>query len=187
MNARIWPAMSLPVTVSMPSSPGEEFTSMISGPLSLRRRSTPATLRPTIFAARTAMRRSSGVMRMISAVPPRCRLERNSPSLAVRFMAATTLSPITKQRMSEPPASLMNSCTRKCARSPRKAAESVSDAVRGLRAHFLVQEFIKEVRPQSAEGIDDGFRRLARLGQHHAHALGALEQLDHHRRAADEL
>ena len=64
--------------------------------------STPATFSPMMRAARTAVERSSGVMRIRLAVPPRCRLERNSPGLAWRFMAATTLSPITKQRMSAP-------------------------------------------------------------------------------------
>ena len=32
MNSMIWPAMSLPVALSMPSRPGEELTSMMTGP-----------------------------------------------------------------------------------------------------------------------------------------------------------
>ena len=32
MKAMIWPAMSLPVAFSMPSRPGEELTSMMTGP-----------------------------------------------------------------------------------------------------------------------------------------------------------
>ena len=79
-------------------------------------------------AARTAVERSSGVMRINDAVPPRCRLERNSPGLAWRFMVATTLSPMTKQRMSAPPASLMYSCTRMLTLSPMKACTTLSAA-----------------------------------------------------------
>ena len=47
---------------------------------------------------------------------------------AFRGMAATTLSPTTKQRMSEPAASRMNSCTRKSASRPRKAVIRLSAA-----------------------------------------------------------
>jgi hypothetical protein len=35
---------------------------------------------------------------------------------------------------------------------------------------------------EAPERLDHALRRLARLGQHHADALGALEQLDHQRR-----
>ena len=92
---------------------------MTTGPWFERNRSTPATLRPRVRAARTAVERSSGVMRIVVAVPPRWMFERNSPSLPWRIIDATTLSPRTRQRMSAPPASLMNSCTRKWARRPR--------------------------------------------------------------------
>ncbi len=102
---------------------------MTTGPWLERSRSTPATFSPMVWAARTAVERSSGVMRTTLAVPPRCRLERNSPSLPWRFMAATTLSPITKQRMSAPPASLMNSCTRMLACRPMKASITLSAAL----------------------------------------------------------
>ncbi len=44
-------------------------------------------------------------------------------------MEATTLSPMTKQRMSAPAASLMNSCTRKLASSSRKASMTLSAAL----------------------------------------------------------
>ena len=74
-----------------------------------------------ILAARTAVERSSGVKRINEAEPPRCKLERNSPGLAWRFIEATTLSPITKQRISLPPASLINSCTMMLALRPIKA------------------------------------------------------------------
>ncbi len=65
-----------------------------------------------ILAALTAVERSSGVMRTLSARPPRWRLDRNSPSGPLRIMAATTLFPMTRQRISVPLDSLMNSCTR---------------------------------------------------------------------------
>ena len=51
----ISPATSTPVAVSMPSSPGEEFTSMTTGPRSARSRSTPATANPMTLAARMAV------------------------------------------------------------------------------------------------------------------------------------
>ncbi len=81
-------------------------------------------------AARTAVARSSGVMRIRLAVPPRCRLERNSPGSAWRFMAAITLPPTTKQRMSAPPASLMYSCTITETFRPMKASITDSAALR---------------------------------------------------------
>src|SRR3569623_662483 len=105
MNSMMSVVTSLPLAVSIPSRPGEEFTSITSGPRCERRMSTPATLRPMARAARTAVDRSAGVSLTALAVPPRCRLERNSPSLAWRFIAATTLLPTTKQRISAPPAS----------------------------------------------------------------------------------
>jgi hypothetical protein len=43
--------------ISIPCRPGEELTSMISGPASLSSRSTPATRSPMIWAARTAVSR----------------------------------------------------------------------------------------------------------------------------------
>ena len=72
---------------------------------------------------------------IFSAVPPRCRLERNSPGALWRRMAATTRLPTTKARMSAPPASLMNSCTRMLASSWRKAAMTDSAALLGLGQH----------------------------------------------------
>src|SRR5690606_14763957 len=130
--SRYWmiiPATSLVVVVSMPARPGEEFTSMTSGPWLERRISTPATFRPMTLAARTAVMRSSGVILIRLARPPRCRLERNSPALAWRFIAAITLSPTTKQRMSAPPASLMYSCTMMSCLRPRKASITDSAAL----------------------------------------------------------
>src|SRR5690606_12707238 len=47
----IMPATFLPVAFSMPSSPGDELTSITSGPRLDRSRSTPATLRPMGLAA----------------------------------------------------------------------------------------------------------------------------------------
>lgn len=47
-NLTISPAMFFLLAVSMPSSPGEEFTSMTSGPRLERSRSTPATFKPMI-------------------------------------------------------------------------------------------------------------------------------------------
>ena len=84
--------------------------------------STPQTLRPMARAARTAVERSSGVIRTGSAEPPRWRLERKSSLRPRRMMEATTLPPMTKQRMSEPAASLMYSCTRMFCFRPAKAS-----------------------------------------------------------------
>src|SRR6056297_3838224 len=74
MKPMIMPATSLPVAVSMPSRPGEELTSITRGPWLERSRSTPATFRPMMRAALTAVERSSGVILIRLAVPPRCRL-----------------------------------------------------------------------------------------------------------------
>src|SRR5690242_13638052 len=104
-----------PVTVSMPSRPGEALTSSTNGPRLERSRSTPAMPRPSTLAARSAMPRSAADSRTALPVPPRCRLARKSPSTAERCMAATTRSPTTKQRTSRPFASRTNSCTRKLA------------------------------------------------------------------------
>ena len=123
------PAMSLPVVDSMPSRPGEEFTSITSGPWLERRMSTPATFRPITRAARMAVERSSGVILIRLALPPRCRLERNSPGLAWRFMEAITRSPTTKQRMSAPPASWMYSCTMMSCLRPMNASITDSAAL----------------------------------------------------------
>ena len=57
----IAPATSLPLASSMPSSPGEELTSMTTGPWFERSMSTPQTRSPIAFAERTAVLRSSGV------------------------------------------------------------------------------------------------------------------------------
>ncbi|MNC82625.1 hypothetical protein D3C75_1362070 [compost metagenome] len=70
------------MVTSIPSSPGDEFTSITNGPWLERRMSTPATLKPITLAARIAVMRSSGVILIRLATPPRCRLERNSPGLA---------------------------------------------------------------------------------------------------------
>ncbi len=43
------------------------------------------------------------------------------------------------------------------------------------------------MRVQAAKGVDHAFRRLAGFRQHHADALRAFHQLDHQRRAADQL
>ncbi|MNB84157.1 hypothetical protein D3C75_310070 [compost metagenome] len=91
--------------------------------------STPATASPMTLAARKAVMRSSGVILIRLALPPRCRLERNSPGLAWRFIAAITLSPTTKQRMSAPPASLMYSWTMMFCLRPMNASITDSAAV----------------------------------------------------------
>ena len=54
-------AMSLLEMRSMPSRPGEELTSRMSGPRFERMMSTPATSRPMALAAALAVLRSSGV------------------------------------------------------------------------------------------------------------------------------
>src|SRR5262249_39752530 len=108
MCSMIAAATSMPVVFSIPSRPGEELTSMIIGPWADSIISTPATLRPrTRAAARAVLRYSCGRM-ILLAEPPRCRFERNSPATAWRFMAATTLRPTTRARMSAPLASRMN-------------------------------------------------------------------------------
>ena len=71
MKSMIWPAMSLPLAASIPSSPGEEFTSMITGPWLDRSMSTPHTFNPMRLAAATAVERSVGVILISSALPPR--------------------------------------------------------------------------------------------------------------------
>src|SRR5262245_3823857 len=88
------PATSQPLASSMPSIPGDELTSTTTGPRLERKRSTPATLRPSTSAARSAVRRSSSDNTTGSALPPRCRLARNSPILLDRIMPATALPPI---------------------------------------------------------------------------------------------
>lgn len=60
---------------------------------------------------------------------PWCRLALNSPLGAFRSMAATTLSPITKQRRSLPSLSLMNSWTRMLAFRLVKALITLSAAL----------------------------------------------------------
>lgn len=62
--------MFFPVAVSIPSSPGDEFTSNNKGPLLERIMSTPATVRLNILAALTARRRSSADIFTFLALPP---------------------------------------------------------------------------------------------------------------------
>ena len=50
------PATSAPLACSMPSMPGEELTSITTGPRLERSMSTPATLRPSTSAERIAVR-----------------------------------------------------------------------------------------------------------------------------------
>lgn len=75
---------------------------MTSGPSSPSSMSTPATCRPMIRAARTAVSAYSSERWTSSTVPPRCTLERNSSPCARRRMAATTRSPTTRARTSLP-------------------------------------------------------------------------------------
>ena len=72
--------MSIPVAFSIPSRPGDEFTSITIGPFAERNKSTPQKFKPMILAALTAVSRSSLVNLTTTAEPPRCKLERNSPS-----------------------------------------------------------------------------------------------------------
>ena len=124
--------------------------------------STPATLRPSTSAERTAVLRSSSVMATGSALPPRCRLARNSPILHDRFMLATTLPPTTSTRMSVPPASLMYSCTRMLVLAALKA--SMIDLGRGGR---LRQDHAAPLR--ALQQLDDAGRAADLLD----HVLGA--------------
>ncbi len=75
----IFPAISSCVVFSIPSNPGEEFTSKTNGPLSDCNMSTPAIPKPTAFAARIAVYFSSTVNSMILELPPRCKLDLNYP------------------------------------------------------------------------------------------------------------
>ena len=63
-------AMSFPVAFSMPSKPGEEFTSNNKGPLLERIISTPATAKLSTLLALMASFFSSGVIFTIEAFPP---------------------------------------------------------------------------------------------------------------------
>jgi len=67
----IMEATFFPDAFSIPSSPGEEFTSIIRGPLEDLSISTPATFNPRVFAAATAVFLSAGVIFTEQAVPPR--------------------------------------------------------------------------------------------------------------------
>ncbi len=52
----------------------------------------------------------------------------------------------------------------------------------------LFYKFLHQnVRVKAAKGVNNAFRRLARLRQHHADALRALYQLHHQRRAAHHI
>lgn len=102
-------AISILLQASMPSRPGEELISRTLGPSWERIMSTPATRKPILLAALSAIWRSSAVILMGLAFPPQCKLDLNSPSSAWRCMVATTLLPTTKHRISFPLASLMNS------------------------------------------------------------------------------
>ena len=147
-----------PVAPSMPSSPGEELTSSTSGPRLLRSRSTPATARPITAAARSAVSVSAGVRRTISALPPRCRLERNSPASAWRFIAATTFPPTTKQRMSAPRASATNSWTRKLAYRPRNASITLREA-EGFSASTTPVPWVPSTSLITCGGLPSRFMR----------------------------
>lgn len=103
------PAIFLPVAPSMPSRPGEELTSSNLGPSFDLIMSTPATFRPMTLAALTAISRSSGEIFTSWTVAPRCTFALNSPSAARLSIAATTLSPTTKNLKSRPELSLINS------------------------------------------------------------------------------
>ena len=112
----------------MPSRPGDELTSITTGPLFARSISTPHMFKPMVLAASTAVFRSAGDKRTTLAEPPLCKFDLNSPGAAWRFIAATTLPPTTRQRMSAPPASFMYSCTSILALSPIKASIMASAA-----------------------------------------------------------
>ena len=109
-----------------------------------------------IFAARTAVQCTlPGVNRTKVAEPPRCKLERNSPAKACRFMAATTLSPTTKTA----------NVTAACSRTKEFLHHDV-----GFETH---------------KGLNNAFRGIVGFRQHHADPLRAFQQLDHQRRAAN--
>src|SRR5262249_41941850 len=116
------PATSTPVVFSIPSSPGDEFTSITIGPSADSIRSTPATRRPSARAAASAVLRYSAGSLNELALPPRCRFDRNSPATACRFLAATTRPPSTTARMSAPRDSLMNFWIRMFSSSPWNAS-----------------------------------------------------------------
>ena len=155
-TATIVVATSTPVDFSMPSRPGDELTSITTGPRFDRSMSTPHTLRPMALAARMAVARSSGVILISSARPPRCRLERKSP-LA--------------------PGSLHG-------RNDLAADDQSAD----VAAFGFLDELLHQDGDFGAvEGLDHRLRRFVGFAEHHADALRAFEQLDDHRRAADDL
>jgi hypothetical protein len=67
------PAIFFPVAASIPSNPGDEFTSIIIGPELDCNKSTPAIPSPKTLAAFNAAASSSSESSMIVAVPPLCR------------------------------------------------------------------------------------------------------------------
>jgi hypothetical protein len=80
----IAPATSMPLVVSMPSRPGEAFTSMTTGPSSERSMSTPATPSWSTSAARSAVCCSSGVRSIGLADPSADDEGSDVPSLGLR-------------------------------------------------------------------------------------------------------
>ena len=156
MNSMIVPATSLPVAVSMPSSPGEELTSMTTGPWFERSRSTPATFSPMTFAARTAVRAFLGGD-----------LDQLGGAAAVEVGAELALLALALHGGDDLVAD----------------HEAADVGAAGLLDELLHQD----VGVEPAEGLDDRLGGLRGLGQHHADALGALEQLDDQRSAAADL
>lgn len=76
--------MSILVAVSIPFSPGDEFTSITLSPLFEFNMSTPATFKPNCLASFVAIFFSSLVNLILDALPPRCRFDLNSPSVVNR-------------------------------------------------------------------------------------------------------
>jgi hypothetical protein len=61
------------------------------------------------------------------------------------------------------------------------------DETADVHAARLFDELLDhDVDLRTTEGLDHRLRRVVRLTKHHANALGAFEQLDHHRCAAGD-
>jgi hypothetical protein len=109
-----------------------------------------------VLAARTAVERSSGVMRISAGAAAAVQVGAELAGLGLALHGRDHLV----------------------------ADDEAADVgAAGLLDVLLHQD----VGLQPHEGLDHALGRLLRLGQHHADALGALQQLDDQRRAADHL
>ena len=124
----IRPATSTPVAVSTPSSPGEQLTSMTTGPWFERRMSTPDTLRPERPGGPHGDAALLGREPHLLGGPAAVQVRAEVAGRALALDGGDHPVADDEARMSLPPASLMYSCTRMLASSWRKAAITDSAA-----------------------------------------------------------